>query len=101
MIESYPGTEYAERASELLEQTRRTMAEHELYLGDFFMRTGSYNAAWRRYTALADNFSDIGDLAAHAKEKAKEAYVKHLESAAEKEKAAQETGIWKAFKEWL
>ena len=101
VIESYPGTEYAERAAALLEQARRTMAEHELYLGDFFMRTGKYNAAWRRYTALADNFPDIGDLAAHAKEKAKEAYVKHLESSAEQEKDAQETGIWKAFKEWL
>lgn len=101
VIESYPGTEYAERAYELLDQTRRTMAEHQLYLGDFFMRTGNYHAAWKRYLALADNFSDVGDLAAHAKEKAKEAYVKHLESAAEKERAKQETGIWKNFKDWL
>ena len=101
VMESYPGTEYAERAQALMAECRRTMAEHELYLGDFFLRTDKYYAAWKRYSALAENFSDVGDLAAHAQEKSKEAYVKHLESSAEKERTSQESGIWKAFKDWL
>ena len=99
--ESFAGTEYAERAEDLYAQCRRTMAEHELYLGDFFMRTGKYLAAWKRYQALAENFSDVGDLAEHAREKSKEAYVKHLETAADKEKHRQDTGIFKAVKDWL
>lgn len=101
VIEAYPGTEYAERAQGLMTDCRRTMAEHELYLGDFFLRTGRYYAAWKRYTALADNFSDIEDLSAHAREKSKEAYVKHLESSAEQERYSHETGIFKSLKEWL
>ena len=101
VIEAYPGTEYAERAKALMLDCRRTMAEHELYLGDFFLRTGRYYAAWKRYTALADNFQDIEDLAAHAAEKSKEAYVKHLDSAAEQERKKHETGIFKAIKDWL
>lgn len=101
ILESYPGSEHAQRAEMLLAECRRTMAEHELYLGDFFLRTGKYNAAWRRYTGLAENYSDVGDIAAHATEKSKEAYMKHLESASEKEKETHETGILKTLKDWL
>lgn len=99
--ESYPGSEYSQRAAELLAQCRRTMAEHELYLGDLFMSMGKYNAAWKRYTALANNFSDIEDLSAHAREKSKEAYIKHLDLSAETKKDVQESGMWKTFKDWL
>ena len=99
--EAYPGTEYAQRAKELMIDCRRTMAEHELYLGDFFLRTGRYYAAWKRYTALTESFPDIEDLAAHANEKSKEAYVKHLEASAEQERAKHETGILKSIKQWL
>ncbi len=101
VMQAYPGTEYATRAEDLHAQARRTMAEHELYLGDFFMRTGKYLAAWKRYQAMAENFSDVGDLAEHAREKSKEAYVKHLENAADHEKNKQDTGLLKTLKDWL
>ncbi len=101
IMQSFPGTEYAEKAKEMLAQCRRTMAEHELYLADFFMRTGRYGAAWKRYEGLSEKYSDVEDIAAHSKEKSKEAYVKYLEMSAKDEKELQNDSMFQRFKNWL
>ena len=67
--ETYPDTEYAQKAVEEMKNCRRLLAEHELYLGDVFWNMNNYGPAWRRYTYIVDNFPDVPEVSTHAKGK--------------------------------
>ncbi len=98
--EMYEGDEYASRASAQMQECRRLLAEHELYVGDFYFRTGRYGAAWSRYKVLADNFEDVPEIHAHAVEKAKSAYL--LRGQAETEETRREVEkTWHRWFRWL
>ena len=98
--ESYPDTEYATRATELIHACRIQIAQHELYIADFYDRTGRYGAAWRRYAHVAENYSDLEEEYAYAQQKGKTVYVKYLESLSLEERRQQE-GSWKDYFDWL
>ncbi len=98
--ESYPGSEYAENAAELLVQCRRLMAEHELFVADFYWRAERYASAAARYDYAAEQFSDIEDLSKYAVEKGKIAYLKAAEERAKEDKARLH-GSWKQWFDWL
>ena len=77
--ETYPNSEYAQKSVEEMKNCRRLLAEHELYLGDVFWNMNNYGPAWRRYTYIVDNFPDVPEVSAHAKEKALSAYYRYRE----------------------
>ncbi len=98
--ESYPGTEYAEAATHQMVEARRIMAKHEIYIADFYFRMGKYSSALARYTDILNNFEDVEDLHAMTKQKAKEAFIKERENAAEATRTKRE-GSWKDYFQWL
>lgn len=75
--ETYPNSEYAQKADVEIVNARRIIAEHELYLGDVFWNMKKYGPAWRRYTYIVGNFRDVSDVREHAQQKALAAYYKY------------------------
>ena len=98
--ESYPDTEYAARAAELIHACRQQIAQHELYIADFYDRAEKYGASWRRYAYVAENYPDLEEEYAYAQQRGKIVYVKYLESLSIEERRKQE-GSWKDYFDWL
>lgn len=98
--ETFPDSPYAEAASNEMKVCRRIMVEHELYLADVFWNMGRYGPAWKRYTYIVDNFSDVPNVVEHVKEKSLAAYFLYRKDDA---KAAREEnyGTWKNLFNWL
>lgn len=98
--ESYPDTEYAKRATELIHACRQQIAQHELYIADFYDRAGKYGASWRRYQYVVDNFSDLEEEYAYAQQQSQLEYVKYMEDLSKQSRREQE-GSWKDWFNWL
>ena len=98
--ESYPGTEYAEVAAEKMKECRKLMAEHELYIADFYFRMGRYASALARYNDILAEYKDVPDIYSHAELKAKAAFVKDREARTEATRTKRE-GSWKNWFDWL
>lgn len=98
--ESYPRSEYAEKAVEQIHLGRRLMAEHELYLGDVFWNMKKYGPAWRRYSYIVETFADVPEVSEHAKEKSLSAYYKYREQESQ-EAHEQIEGSWKRWFDWM
>lgn len=60
VMAKYPGTEYANDAKRLIDESRRRLAEHESYVADFYFRRQHYLSASYRYAALLQDFPDLG-----------------------------------------
>jgi len=99
--ESYPDTPYAEAAQELIVKSRRILAEHEIYMADFFWRTDQYGPAWHRYQYVVENFSDIPDLRDYARRRAEYSYFEYQKTLSEEERMRIQ-GSWILWlKKWL
>ncbi|MDR1685868.1 MAG: outer membrane protein assembly factor BamD [Desulfovibrio sp.] len=100
LIESYPGTEYAEVAVEKMKECRKILAEHELFYADFYFRMGRYASALSRYKTIVDNFADVPDIHEHAREKADAAFILNSRKQAEETRRERE-GSWRDWFRWL
>lgn len=100
LVKSYPNSEYDTSAKDVMLQIRKLMAEHELYVADVFWHMDLYGPAWRRYTYVVDNFTDVPTVAGHAQKKATTAYHKYRQEQA-KEVRQQREGSWKRWFRWL
>jgi len=99
--ETYPNSEYAEPARDLIAKSRRILAEHEIYVADFFWRTEQYGPSWHRYQYVVENFSDIPDLRDYARKRAEYSYFEYQKTLSEEERLEIQ-GSWKLWlKEWL
>ena len=98
--EAYPTSEYAEKSVEYMEKCRQLMAEHELYIADFYYRMGRYGSAFVRYRGIIENFKDIPDIHRHAEEKANAAFINHTKQES-REKREKREGTWKNWFNWL
>lgn len=98
--QAYPNTPYAESAAEHMLVCRKLIAEHELYIGDVFWNMGKYGPAWRRYEFVAENFSDVPEVAEHAREKGLAAYHRYRAEEAEEIRQTRE-GSWRDWFTWL
>jgi outer membrane protein assembly factor BamD len=98
--ESYPDSEYVEESRNLMAECRRLMAEHELYIGDFYYRMGKYGSAWLRYKTIVDNYKDVAEIYAHADEKIQAAFIKYREQQGQATMEKRE-GSWKDLFDWL
>lgn len=100
VVDSYPDSEYAEHARYYIGQSRLKMAEHELFVADFYWRTKRYGSAWQRYTDVMDNFQDLPEIVQYAEERSKVSYYKYQE-AQSRQKKDQDHGSWKDWFGWL
>lgn len=99
--ETYPDSEYARAAKELIQKSRRILAEHEVYVADFFWRTEQYGPAWHRYQYVVENFSDVPDLRDYARRRAEYSYFEYQKTLSEEERMRIQ-GSWKLWlKKWL
>jgi len=55
---AFPLDEYSLKAQDHIEQCRTNAAEHELYVGRFYFRSGHYKAALNRFTYLLEHYPD-------------------------------------------
>lgn len=100
LIQSHPTSEYAAKAKDFLLQARRQLAEHELFVADFYWRAGRYGSAWERYTYVADNFKDVPEAADYAEKRSRLAFLERQQNAAESARAKNH-GNWKQWFDWL
>lgn len=99
--ETFPNSEYADAARDLIAKGRRILAEHEVYVADFFWRTDQFGPAWHRYQYVVENFSDIPDLRDYARKRAEYSYFEYQKTLSEEERQRIQ-GSWKRWiKKWL
>ena len=60
MIEKFPSSTLTPKARELIFEARKKMAEHEHYVADFYFRRRHYLSSTYRYSALLQEFPNMG-----------------------------------------
>jgi outer membrane protein assembly factor BamD len=60
LIRSYPRSELVPSAREKIVLCRRRLADHEIYVGRYYLRTKAYGAALPRFDKVYHEFSDLG-----------------------------------------
>ncbi|MBU1001340.1 MAG: outer membrane protein assembly factor BamD [Proteobacteria bacterium] len=98
--EAYPESKYVAEAERYISECRRLMAEHEVFVADFYWRSERYGSAWERYTYISENFQDQPEIAAYAAKRAEVAWLKFRENASEEE-LERIQGSWKQWFDWL
>lgn len=98
LTEDHPKSNYKEIALNYIEKCRRMMAEHELYVADFYFKSGNYKAAWTRYTFILEHFSEIYEIMQLAETKAKVAYFYYQQ---QENDTQRHPNKFKKFFEWL
>ena len=100
LSQTYPDSKYAAEAREYIVKCRRYMAEHEVFVADFYWRSGHYSASWRRYRYITENFTDLPDVVQYAAKRADLAYLRAQEDASQAERERVQ-GSWKQWFDWL
>ncbi|WP_029894904.1 outer membrane protein assembly factor BamD [Desulfohalovibrio reitneri] len=98
--QEYPGTEYAKNAPTYIKKCRRYLAEHELYVADFYWQDKQYGPAWKRYSYVVENFQDLPEMSAYADRMAEIAYFEYQKNKSETKRVKQH-GSWKEWFDWL
>ena len=55
---TYPDSPYAGQTLEKIEESRKLLAQRELYIGNFYQKKKNYRAAAQRYRNILENYSD-------------------------------------------
>jgi len=100
LLQSFPDSEYVPQAREHLFKARRQLAEHELFVADFYWRANRYGSAWQRYAFVAENFQDVPDAASYAEKRAQESFLERQLETAEKARRDKH-GSWRKWFRWL
>ena len=59
-LAKYPGTRYEQAAKKQLALVRRLLADHELYVAEYYVKRDNFRAAAARLTGLLKDFSGLG-----------------------------------------
>jgi outer membrane protein assembly factor BamD len=87
----YPQYEKMDKVEDNIAKCLRDLAEHELYVGEFYFRTKKYEAALERFQALAQEFPE------YPKMSKVQGYIErcqHILATPEKQESA---GFWRPF----
>ncbi|WP_027722742.1 outer membrane protein assembly factor BamD [Maridesulfovibrio zosterae] len=98
--EAYPDSEYSKSAKEYIIKCRRHLADHELYIADFFWRSSKFGSAWKRYAYVVKNFKDLPKVQLYARKQAEMAYYEYQKTLSEDEREKLQ-GSWKELFDWL
>lgn len=99
--QTFPNSEFAPKAKDLIVQCRTRMAEHELFVADFYWRSDRYGPAWKRYSYVVENFPDLPKIAEYAKARSQLAYLEYQKNRSNEERMEQEGSVMYRFKKWL
>ncbi|CAM2057803.1 Outer membrane protein assembly factor BamD [Desulfovibrionales bacterium] len=98
--ESYPETKYAVVAKDYIVKCRCILAQHELFIGDFYMRIKKFGGAWQRYQYVVDNYKNLSDIHKYASRQAELAYLR-LQKQESQEFMEKSHNSWKHYFNWL
>lgn len=101
LVETYPQSQYAQAGQAMIVKARRILAEHEVFMADFFWRTEQYGPAWHRYQYVVENFSDIPDLRDYAVRRAENSYFEYQKTLSEEERTRIQGSWLRWIKKWL
>src|SRR5260370_16210831 len=59
-VRSYPNSAYHPEAKKILDDTRRRLAEHEIYVAEFYAKRDKWLAVARRLETVVDQYSGLG-----------------------------------------
>lgn len=62
LIENYPNSEYVADAKEKSEEADNILAAHEIYIGDFYFRSGHFKSAKARYQQVLDSYPSYWNI---------------------------------------
>lgn len=60
LTRQYPEDPFALRARENIDECRKSLAEHDFYVGIFYFKNKQYEAALRRFEAILKEYPDVG-----------------------------------------
>lgn len=60
LIQRYPKSSFAERARRKVRECYIRLAEHEVYVGNFYFKMEKYQPAMHRYIYLIEQYPDVG-----------------------------------------
>lgn len=98
--ESYPGSEFSDAVKQNIYKCRKILAEHEIFVADFFWRTKQYGAAWHRYLFILENFGDVVEFKEYVKKQAEYSYFEYQKVLSEEERERVQW-TWKRLLKWL
>ena len=98
--EVYRDTEYAKASKEYIYKCRSILAEHEIFVADFFWRTGQYGAAWHRYIFVLENYADVTEFKDYVRKRAEFSYYEYQKNLSEEEREKIQW-TWKRLIKWL
>ena len=98
--ESYPNSEFSEAVKQNIFKCRKILAEHEIFVADFYWRTGEYGAAWHRYIYILENFADVVEFKDYVRKRAEYSYFEHQKNLSEEEREKLQW-TWKRMLKWL
>jgi len=101
LIQGYPNSPYIARAQQYIRKCRLILAQHELYVANFYWRTRRYLAAWMRYRYIISHFPDFPSIVKYCKAMEKFAFIRYEISRAERERKKLQGGWWEKFLNWL
>jgi len=96
----YPGTQFAVKAETYILKCKRYIAEHEIFVADFYWKAERYESAWMRYDYVQKNFPELPDIVRYAQIRGRQAYVMYQETVSEHVRE-KEQGSWKQWFDWL
>jgi len=60
LLNSYPESPYSRKAQDHIRTCKKNLAEHEFYVGAFYLKTKHYKAAQERFKTVVRDYPDLG-----------------------------------------
>jgi outer membrane protein assembly factor BamD len=98
--DAYPDTQWGKDAPAWIVKCRTRMAEHEIFIADFYWNSERFGAAWKRYMFVCENFKDLPEIFKYAKLRSELSYLEYVKSLSEQERREAQ-GTWHKFRKWL
>lgn len=98
--ESYPNSEFSEAVKQNILKCRKILAEHEIFVADFYWRTSKFGAAWHRYLYVLENYADVVEYKDYVRKRAEYSYFEYQKLLSEEERERVQW-TWKRLLKWL
>jgi len=79
LLNRFPKSTFTTESVERLAQLKRRLAQHHLFIANFYWKKDIWHAALTHFLRVADGFSEFSDLQTEALSKAAQAYLKLAE----------------------
>ena len=98
--ELYPNSEFSKVTKENIYKCRKILAEHEIFVADFFWRTNNFGPAWHRYLFILENYADVVEFKDYVRKRAEYSYYEYQKALSEEERERVQW-TWKRMLKWL